>query len=1835
MRAGTARLIFYNGLGNMHYHMGLSLVIALLICVSGLVPVIGAESSDGVEDSNVTIEFNKDTGVLSYHGTVDADLINVVVYGNNYISPVNATVVKNGSFTDEFYLGNLESGEYTVRLTGSGFNQEKNFFVGQSQITLDNVTYNADTGVLSFGGKSGTALVNVRVYSEQYHSPVTACVINNGCYSDSLYLGPLTSGLYTVEVSYNLLTVSKQFTVGGNHIIIESVSFSDGLLSYSGKSTSDLVNVVIYGHNYMSDVNASVVKNGSFSDIFYLGSLDAGTYTVRITGIDCSAETQFVIDTSDPYAAYSTYSQDGKTLIEYRGSAAEYVLPSFIEIIAEGAFDKATIDRFVLTKDVVWNIKIRNDTFPLQLAGVKEVVIQEGVTQIPDYLFACTKINSLILPASVESVGSKAFYNCTNLETVTVANDNHLELLDAYAFGTNPSLSEVNFGSSSRGYSCTLELGCFFNCGSLDVRLDPGFNLYSIGRGAFSNLYPDANVRMLIGDEDGNIIHIPGTVGYLGEKAFSSVLDVYSTTEPGKNTLRYFTMLKVSKTGEKGTTGRSIIFEDNDVLTSIEYGCFEGVAVDEIDLSGCRQPLDIYTMAFAFCLDGQKDNSLKLPSNVQRIREAAFECRGDITALDGSSICLPASLERLEEYAFDGLFKNITFQEGSNLRYYAGSPAMSMFSLVDLSNCSELEEFGPYCTTNPLKLPVGVFKGQCAFVLDQTPLATIETVSSGTDVIRTLKISADTVAIMRSQLENISVIDIDESNSNFRIQDGSLYQINNGKKLILTLDVKSLSVDETYTSVGFDAINSSVRTLKISNSNVTINSPIVTGASGLKNIYIDAVPAIWSPSVAFKDLRDGVSFYVTSQIAAQDIAFLKTLGDVYLGYSVGGSTVYLPEDYEGKSIVYTNLDIGSDSISAKVFIGGYAPESLDMVALGANATYFDGTLTINDISSLESTLRLFGGLSYSDEKVSITFEGVGGFTSVGEDRVTIVVPSGSVLSPNSFPVFVRDSFDFTGWADETGSEFTSQTVIARDMVVKAEWSQRQPTLSVDQTVALVYCEGERVSTDKINVTGPMTFTASPRSGYELGKWVLNGIEYGDASQPFTIDCLSADSILTISATYVSPSTGQNDVNNRGMPTDEEIADIVHAYTIGGYVRTSGSVWSGMVSIPLIVDDYVYLRVANKLYKAESDTGYIVKSVESKNIETFYHYLGYGGGYIIDYNTSKVYDTDLNQLYVLDKEIDSADYHDGRFYILGKYIYSFDPADEDTTRNDEVKTLDYLGRYDNIYGQYGIILHEYVDGVIYCVAARGDDRGIVAIDVSSGESAYKWLRGVDSMYLDDGWLSYYNGYLFLTGYSTGLFGTSATPYNDRVSYVPVNGLNFGEEKWYEFDGPQFASRFAFYDDRAFVSMNGTLYVFDLPEDMSDLDLSQLVVRKATMNCGHGNFVLDVSHVDEDGAPIYVYGIPYDTHYYETMWIAVDRAGETTAVASYSTEREWNSQTVRSDIDGRMLWYNDSGWLYSYTTSDKNVYYFFIEDGDSAVWYRAYGVNAADALASLGNDVATLNSAKIIQSINGHSVRDGITLQMLKATYGTVDNNGQFDNLDQYSWVTITNLGDVSYSLNHYFRIICGNGESVTVGTEFSYVEDGERKTYTFADNIGDRSIIGKQLSRGTDIVFIRFMEDDTEIPGTTIIVKRGSEAKVHFPDIVKVGYIPIWKNASGEEVADIYGSTFSSDATFRLHWEEIPAGYMVSGTMDVTNGVTTWSADVDIRTGIGTTEGLSIKVTAVTSDGRILTDTKTTGTNGLASGSLDAANIRLLYIRIVDEHVEGNLGYVMIEREATS
>lgn len=1704
-----------------------------------------------------------------------------------------------------------------------------------ADIEITSLSFDEDQNILSFTGTTEHDIVNVRAFSSGYSSPITACTVEGSVYSDSLYLGLIESGVYHIEVSYGSVAVTDEFVVGSQEITILNSSYeiTSGMFHIIGTANSSLVDVRIFSEDYNSVIDACLVENGVFEDSIYLGTLDIGRYYVEVA--DYSGKVLKYLNVAadqgeDPYANDSTYSDDGKTLIEYHGAVSRYVLPTFIEYVADNAFDEANIETFVLTKDVVWTINLEQNKFPFQTVSLKNIIIEDNVREIPNYLFAHTEVEHLVIPGSVERIGVKSFYLCNNLKDVTFEQNSRITTMDQYAFSCNSKLNLVSFSSSREGYACSFEKGCFFDCGSITVEVTSDFNLYSIGTVAFAN----DDVTMHIDGESGNIIHIPRTVGNLGAYAFSNAIKSISTEEPGLNTARTDSnQMALSRVGDNGLTGRHIIIDDNPLLTSIGQCCFATRnPVDSINLGGCFRLTNIGPGAFQYCLDTNSPN-IVWPDNIQTIGTAAFMCRGTISS-DECELHLPSSITSVESFAFEGLCRQIIFDEGSELRYFDSSSTWKRYSLIDLSNCSKLEMLGEYCVNNPMKLPVGLIATVNNAIPRVVEGCVVAVVDNGQ-----LSIEDSTSVIICNDILSINVVNYNPSNPYFTFSDGIL-SVSDGisTRILLASSVSTinLGVESGICKISSPVIGNTVKNIHLWGNNLAITESLTSESCNVKNVYIHGMPTSWQVTVAFQNINPGVIFYV-DDVTIDDLNYLKTIGTVYLGYSDGIREIYVPTVYDGMQLTYSNVKMEDGVFKADLVISNGSLDATEVLAFGAKASISNNQIVVEDFDQTISVayLHFVEPLVYSDDKVHVTFMGDGGKDPSGNEVVIASLVSGDPLSTCEIPSFSKFMFDFVCWRDDNGDVVDGSTSIYGDTVLHPEWVARGPVLEIDQSAATILMGGQPVISDTVSTSGTITFTAISKPGYEVFAWILDGECMGDASAPLDLT-ISKDSKLSVSYRYSSSSTGADSISSNGMPTADDVDQIVKSYVLGGYIKQDGSVWIGMTSAPLVVDDYIYIRIANKIYKAESDTGYIVKSADSQSIETFYHYLGYGGGYIIDYNSSKVFDLDLNQLYVLDRTIESAYYYNGYFYVLGNMVYKFNPTDSDSSVSTETKQLTYVGSINRPYGSYGAYAHEFVGDYIYCIYTDGKDRGIAAMNLDSGMTSYCNLDSIYEMYLDDGWLSYYGGYLFITAYSEGLFGAVATTCGDRLAYVSVDGLEFGTERYYEFGGKSFTSRPAFYDNRLFVSISGSLYVFDLPDDLSNLSLDTLNQRYVHFVSGHGNFVIDVSRVNEPGSPIYAYGIPYDTHQGPTMWIAEDKGGVLTTVSVYTTEREWNSQTVRSDIDGRMLWYNDSGWLYSYTTSDKNVYYFFIEDGDSAFWYRAYGSNAADALASLGGDVATLNSAKIIQSINGHSIGDGITLEVLKATYGTVDNNGLFNNLDQYSWVTITNLGDVSYSLNHYFRIICGNGESVTAGTEFSYVEDGESKTYTFADNIGDRSIIGKQLSRGTEVVFLRFYDEDgNELPGTASVVKNGSSAKIHFPEVSKVGYVPVWMDSlnNGNEVSDIYGIEFISNASFYLTWEPLPPGYLVTGAMETVSGTTVWSADVMIKSGVGSVADLQVKVTAVTSDGMVLSEMKVTAADGKASGTFETADVALIYIRIVDEHVEGNLGYAMIEREA--
>lgn len=1734
---------------------------------------------------------------------------------------------------------------------------------GDSKITVDPPVYEGSTGDLIYSGTASFGIVNLRVRSlndDGYLSVIDSCIVEGGKYSGRVHLGALVDGSYELRVSYGSDVVIEHFLVSSEEFVsILNASYSDGLLKYDGETNARLVNAVFYNNQYRSVIIASLPVDGRFSEVIDLGALPSGDYFLKVKGYAAESIVSVDVGSTHPDDPF-ILSDDGKILLECRVTdGSGFILPDTVEEVAEDAFRKSNIGRLVLNRDVIWDTSPKNNLFILQNAGVTEIEITGDVTSIPDYLFACTDIKEITIPSSIGIIGAKSFYNCRDLKSIVFEGDSKIETVGIYAFSNNRSLKSVEFGSSAEGYSCTLEKGSFFNDGVLDtVRVDPRFNLYSIGDGCFALC---GSFSLLMGEENGKLVRIPGTVGYLGTSAFGYAVSsaLPQSPEPGRGTIAGFNAYTMGSISEKQSE-YGLVFEPNSQLTKINENCFSGVPFNWIDLTGCSVLETVDAGAFNGCLNVGNCN-ISFSSSMRTIRDGAFKCNGNPTKAsitDESRIVIPASVEYVGELAFMGLSAIISFEESSRLGTLLRVSTSDTNRLIDVSNCLDLELLGPQ--ESNLRFPVGVVSIKYIGLKAEEPseVAIVDkNVLRITSATKTILLNCDNFGVTTYLSDGIR-IDCDPANKYFNYEDGLLTLDNGVRKKVVYISNKTHvelgAAVEDGTQVLRHSLSDSVRTLYLSNPNIVIESSLTKESSNLKSVFITDNPNSWDIPSVFSEVPAGVSFYVvphgpsapyhSNGISADDIRFLASQGEVYVGFRSGEHIVYYPTSYDGVSINIENVvDHDGTGISADISYSKTISDSIEFLAIGACSEYADDRITIHDYGR-DPTIILKAIKASSAQKNDFTvyFDGNGGTTSDGMTVQSFKIAEGSRLDSLNIPVFNKPLSVANGWRDASGREFSSDSRVDRNLVLKQDWIARGPIVTIDQTSAVTYVNGRGASSFEF-AGEAVELIAKPKSGYELQNWLVDGVSKGPASKPLVLNDIVTDTSVSIQYRYYSISSGLNPIVETGMLTTEEMNDLVKTYILGGYVDTSMATWTGTSSVPLIVGDYIYLRIAESLYKIESDTGHVVKRVDSESRAAFYHQVGYGGGVIIDYHTSKAYDLDLNQLYVLSRPVSGVEYHNGMFYTSGKDVYRFSPEDEDPNSIHEIKRLEKVGTIDGTYSSYGFTMSCFVDNYMYRVTAEGTNRGLAAMDLDTGVVKHRPLNSLSYLFLDDGWISYYNGYLFLTGYTQGLFGASASDGVAVLAYVPVNGLDFGEERHLEFnkafggvDSRSFTSQFVVYDNRGFVNASGRLYVFELPEDLSDLDLMKLEKRSIDFGLGHGSIVLDVSHSSKEGSPIYVYTIPYDTHYSTTLSVAKDCAGELTKYDLYTTAREWNSQAVRSDADGRLMWYNDSGWIHGYTTSDRNDYFFFIEDGDSAKWYVASGADAADALSSLGTDVVTLNAAKVIQTLNGHEASD-VRLEMLKARYGTTDSKkDHYNNLDQYSWESISNLGEKSYSLNHYFRIVSGRDSPITDGEVYTYIDDeGEKREYRFVDNIGNRNIIGKQLARGRsdETVVLTFSEDGIELPGTRTVVRSGSVSKILFPEVTKVGYVPVWKDDSGEEVKDSNAMILTSNASFQLTWNDVPPYYVVSGTMTAADGKTNWSADIAVKSGVGEVEGLRLDVTAVSTEGIVLSGTTVTASDGSAQGLFETDGISVIYIRVVDEHVEGNRGYVMIESEA--
>lgn len=1818
----------------------LAMAALLTVCLL-LLPTGSASGEDGSAIAIETLSYDPSDGLLAIEGSTSTGLVNIVVTGNGYCSNICSSIAENGRFNCQFSIGTLEPGSYIVVASGQGLSDTSGFQVlerGAEPISVSVVSYNSASGTISISGTATIPLVNAYVEESGPWSVINAFIVDDGSFSGTFYVGSLSEGTHTIVLSGESVKISAQFEVIDVSLSITDAYYdrSSGTVSFTGTSSSSLVNAIIIGDDYSSPIDACPVSNGIYSDSIYVGQLDGSDYRLVVSTNGASAT--FDLDTGGGIPVGTELSEDGKTLIRFTGSVGTYTLPASVEVVNDGAFRNCSIKEFVLDRDVKWEI-MTYDPYPFEsVEGLEKITISEGVTAIPAYLFAETPVTSLTIPSTVTKIGTKAFYHCVKLSELSFVDDSQITSIGSYSFSSNPRLVEIEFGSSADGCECIIGEGAFFRGNyadlydgnrkivdkdyPLDVEVDPEFKLVEIGSFSFARFGDSSDVFSVTNFNSDDGICIPSTVRDIGTAAFSWTREKTSGhTEPMNFTMNGH--VSIDRNAHIGSgSDLTIVFAEGSICETIGSYAFAGWnTISRLDMSACGNLTSISEYAFAYSLSSQ--TSVAWATNLMSIGDYAMYSA--ITLDDGSSTIIPASVESVGRGALQ-FVKEIRFEAGSALK---SIKTQSLSMTIDMRECHVLES--EYSGAKVL-LPVGVFDTN--WNQDPDPSTPTASWSDGK-----LIIDDDTVAIgilhgrggvMSETVLNATELQCSTSNLYFKEYLGNLYFKNpydgtlrlvfvSGAPTKMMLD----RVDGIAPIIKGGIIPSNVRELVV-NEGVRLYADALPADAVLESVTFAYSLDNLDDLDAFIPMTGKIQFNVLDGSSESCLKQLSSLGEVYIGYASGAGTVYLPYRSDGCVLTYDGVICKDGTLSASV--GGIKSGTV-AVGIGCDASCSEGKLTVTSI--LDSYAKVV--FRHSDfvlgEKIAVTFSGNGG-ESDGCGSVVMQIYSGTSLSEVEVPSFYKDLYRFEGW-QLNGQPFDLSTPVTASMILEAKWSARNPIISLDETAAEISIDGD-IKTGEV-APGSYTIRISEiKGGYEAFNWTINGVAGHSVDEPLTVE-VSHDTVIGTTYRYHSSSSGLDSVSNRDLPTSEEILSMVKVFELGGVVDTSMSVWQGTASVPLIVDDKVYFRAGGYLYMAESDTGFLLRAVASAHPTDYYHQIGYGDGIIIDCLTGKAYDLDLNQMYVLPSsvKVTGVEYYEGYFYTSGDDIYRFVAEDEDGSKSSEVKELNKIATVENTYATYGFAKSIFRDGFIYRVIAdKGSSRGIAAVNIETGETSRVWLESLRSMYLDDGWISYHDGTIYLPGYTKGLFGAVAKEGNSCLAYISVDGLEFGDEKSYTFDDRRFTSEFIVVNGTGYVNCGKTLYAFDMGQPtLTD-------PRTIESSLGHGSMTIDVSHIDEDGSPVYIYMIPYlssqDT---STFCVIKDStAADGSRVLSNTYVKylpsDYNSQTVRADIDGRMVWYNDSGHIFSYTTSEKNPYFFFIDDGTTATWYEAFGRSPADALSSLGDDVISLSSGLGIATISGKSVSSP-GLWALESIIPTDSLGNQImGNLKNYKWVEISSLADSELNVNHYYIIRPdSNSGAFEQGTTFHYLEGGAVKDYSFSMNIGDgRKVVGVSMVRGDQTSVMRFYDGEELID--EIIGVVGTKASVQFPAVTRSGMLAQWKDSEGSAILSLENEVFGSEnKSYYVSWSEVPSRYSLDAKTKYDGG--TLSIEYELE---GESKGVSMSmdVFVLCSDGRTVSRTvviEDDRSNG--SIEIDISNAESCYLKVRSSNstddVVGNYG----------
>ncbi|WP_418173194.1 leucine-rich repeat protein [Alistipes putredinis] len=326
--------------------------------------------------------------------------------------------------------------------------------------------------------------------------------------------------------------------------------------------------------------------------------------------------------------------------------------------------------------------------------NVEHLILPKTLTTIGKEMFYRSKLKSVVIPASVETIEAAAFMGCSSLATVTFEKGSQLKTIgggySSYypnyygAFADCTALTSIEIPASVE----TIEAAAFMRCSKLaTVTFEKGSQLKTIG-GDYSSYYYGvfSDCTAL------KSIEIPASVETIEAAAFKGCSSLATVTfEKGSQ-------LKTIGGGYYSSSYSYYYgaFLDCTALTSIEIPA----SVETIEATAFKGCSSLATVTF------EKGSQLKTIGGGYYYHYY-YGVFSECTAL--KSIEIPASVETIEATAFKGCssLATVTFEKGSQLKtigggyysysssyYYGAFCQLKNLMTVDMSACTQIETIG-------------------------------------------------------------------------------------------------------------------------------------------------------------------------------------------------------------------------------------------------------------------------------------------------------------------------------------------------------------------------------------------------------------------------------------------------------------------------------------------------------------------------------------------------------------------------------------------------------------------------------------------------------------------------------------------------------------------------------------------------------------------------------------------------------------------------------------------------------------------------------------------------------------------------------------------------------------------------------------------------------------------------------------------------------------------------------------------------------------------------------------------------------------------------------------